>query len=176
MYSRSGQNLLHFQQTLLGLRHQRAVGELQNHLAIFFLGAPGVRGIAVRLLHLAEVDVGDLHLRFRRFRHVGEEGDEVLVLALRLRQGGSAAFLVPGVADGQLGAGNILGIGIGVDQRLQAEARDVVFAVLHRVIGAIEQAPCPAAWSRRWRSGSGLLALLPFSCCCWRAALCGTGV
>src|SRR5579862_408203 len=133
------QHLLHLQQTLLGLRDERTVGELQDHLAILFFGAQGVGGIAVRLLHLAEVDIGDLHLRLSRFGHVGEEGDEVLVLAFGLGHGGGAALGVPGVADGQLGARYILRIGVGVDERLQAEARDVVLAVLHSIQRAIEE-------------------------------------
>ena len=134
-----GQHLLHLQQPLLGLRHQRAVRKLHDELAILFFGAPGVGRIAVRLLHLLVMDVGDLHLRFRRLGHIGEEGDEVLVLAFGLRHGGGAAFLVPGIANRQLGAGHILRIGIGIDQRLQAQPGDIVLVVLHRIHGAVEQ-------------------------------------
>ena len=69
-----------------------------DHVPVLLLGALGVGVVAVRLLHLLVVDVADLHLRLGRFRRIGEEGDEVLVLGLGLGQGRGAALLEPTVA------------------------------------------------------------------------------
>ena len=133
------QDLLRLAQALLGARHQCGVGELLDHQPVFLLGALGVGWIAVRLLHLHVVDVGDLHLRFGGFGLIGEEGDEVLVLGLRLLQRCCAAFLVPGIADGQLGAHLVLRFGIGVQQGLQIQAGHVELALLERGHGLVEQ-------------------------------------
>ena len=133
------QHFLHFQQTLLRLRHQLAVRILQNHLSIFVLGALGVRVIAIRLLHLLIMNVGDLQLRLRRFRHVGEEYLEVTVLLLRLRQSRGSTLRIPRVAHRQLGARDELRIRISVDQGLQRQPRHVEAIVPHGVHGLVEQ-------------------------------------
>ena len=85
------------------------------------------------------MDVGDLQLRFGRFRHVGKEDLEIAVFLLGLRQGSRAALGVPGIADRQLGAGNVFRIRIGVDQGLQGQARHVEAVVPHGVHGLVEQ-------------------------------------
>ena len=121
------------------MRDELAVGILHDHVAILFLCASRVGGIAIGLLHLFEMDVGHLHLRFCRFRHVGEEGFEVLVFDFCLLQGRRTAFGIPGIADRQLGACHVLGVRIGVDERLQRHARNIVLAMVHRVHGAVEQ-------------------------------------
>ncbi len=86
--------------------------------------------IAVRFFHLAVVRHGDLHLRVGGFIEEREEGDEVLVFDDGLLQARSAAFLVIGVADRQLGFGQIFAVRIGVDQGLQGQASGGVAAFL----------------------------------------------
>jgi hypothetical protein len=88
----------------------------------------GLGVVAVRNVHLLEVDVADAQLRFRGFGDVREEGDEVAILLLGLGEGRAAAFLVPGVGDGELGAHHVLRVGIGVEQGLEVEPADVVVA------------------------------------------------
>ena len=134
-----GQNFLYFAQALLGFLQKFAVGILQDHLPVFFLGAHRVRVVAIGLFHLLVVDVRDFQGSLGGFRHVRKEGAEILVLDFRLLESGGAAFGVPGISDGQLGAGDEFGIGIGVNQGLQRHACDVKAVVLHRVHGAVEQ-------------------------------------
>ena len=112
---------------------------MQNYLAILIFSALGVRVIAVGFLHLLVMDVGDLQLRFSRFRHVGEEDLEIVVFLLGLRQRGSSTFRIPGIADCQLGARDEFRIRIGVDQRLERQPRHVETIVPHRVHGLVEQ-------------------------------------
>src|SRR5205807_6586664 len=68
-----------------------------------------------------------------------EEGNEVLVFKFGLSQGRGAALGVPGIADLQLSASNVLRIGVGVDQGLQGHACHVEAVVLHGVHGTVEQ-------------------------------------
>ncbi len=145
------QHFLHLQQALLSLGYQLAVGELQDQIPVLILGALGVRVVAVRLFHLLILDVGNLQLRlsrFRhvgkerdvsRFRHVGKERDEVLVFLFGLRQGGRAAFGVPGIAYRQLGASDEFGIRISIDQSLQRDSGHVEAVMPHRVHGLVKQ-------------------------------------
>ena len=112
---------------------------MQDKLAVFVFGAARMRVITVRLFHLPVMDIGHFQLRFGGFRHVGEERYEVLVFNLRLRQRRAAALVVPGVANAQLGAGNVLRIRVSIDQRLQREPGDVVLAMAHGVHGAVEE-------------------------------------
>jgi hypothetical protein len=142
-----GENFLHFAETLLGARDERRVGELLEHGAVFLLGMDGILRIAVRLFHLLEVDVADLHLRLGGLRRIGEEGDEVLVFGFGLGERGGATLLEPGIADEQLGAHGELGIRVGVEQGLEVEARHVVLAMLHGVVWPCRRAPCRAASS-----------------------------
>ena len=81
------QNLLHIAQLLLGARNQRGIRKHVDHGPVFLLRIQRVGVVAVGLLHLLVVDVAHLHLCFGRFRRVGEEGDEVVVLRLGLGQG-----------------------------------------------------------------------------------------
>src|SRR5580658_9425242 len=114
-----GEDFLHFEQPLLAFGdHFLVVGILQDQVAILIFRALGVGVVAVRFFHLLVLDVGDLELRLGRFRHVGEEGFKVAVFLLGLGQRGGATLGVPGVTDRQFGAGDELGVGIGVDQRL----------------------------------------------------------
>ena len=115
------------------------IGKLLEHGAVFLLGMDGILRIAVRLFHLLEVDVADLHLGLGGLRSVGEEGDEVLVFRFGLGEGGGATFLEPGVADGELGAHAVLGVPIGIEQGLEVEAGDVVLAMLHGDHGLVEE-------------------------------------
>ena len=133
------QDFLDVAELLLGLGNKFAIGILQNKLAIFFLGAARVRGITIGLLHLLEMDVGHLHLRFCRFRHVREKGLKILIFDFGLLQRSSTAFGIPGVPNRQLGARHELGIGIGIDKRLQRHACNVVLAMVHRVHGTVEE-------------------------------------
>src|SRR5581483_121551 len=126
-------------QALLGFGDQLAVRVLLDEIAIFLFRTRGMREVAIGLLHLAIMDVGDLELGFRRFRHVREEGLEVLVFVFGLCERGGATFGVPRVANRQLGASDKLGIWISVDEGLQREARDVVLAGFHRLHGAVEE-------------------------------------
>ena len=134
-----GQNFLHFAETLFGARDERRIRELLQHGAVFLLGVDGILRIAVRLFHLLEVDVADLHLRLSGFRSVGEEGDEVLVFRFGLGKRGRATLLEPGIAHQQLGAHREFGVRIGVQQGLEVEAGHVVLAMLHGVVGLVEQ-------------------------------------
>ena len=99
----------------------------------------GILRIAVRLFHLLEIDVADLHLRLGGLRRIGEEGDEVLVFGFGLGKRGGATLLEPGIADEQLGAHGELGVRVGVEQGLEVEASHVVLAMLHGVVGLVEE-------------------------------------
>ncbi len=89
----------------------------------------GLRVIAVRLVHLPEINVADAHLRLRGLRRVGEEHAEVRILRLGLGQRRRAALLVPAIRDRQLGAHLVLRVGIGIQQRLQVQPRHIVVAL-----------------------------------------------
>ncbi len=83
--------------------------------------------------------MADLLLRFGGLFHGGIEQDEVLVLGFGLSQTGGAAFPIPTVGDGELGLGQELALIVGIDQRVERDARDFVAAVFDVVDGAIEQ-------------------------------------
>ena len=102
------QNFLHFQQPLLGLRHQLTVGELENHFAILILGACRMGIVAIGFLHLLEVDVRNLQLRFCCLRHVRKESLKIAVFLFRLRHSSRPAFRIPGICQRQFGAGHEL--------------------------------------------------------------------
>ena len=114
----------------------RVVGD---HAAVLFLGVESLRVVAVGLVHLAEVDVADAHLGLGGLGSVGEEDAEVAVLALGLGERGGAAFLVPAIRDGELGAHLVLRIGIGVEHGLEVEAADVEVALLDGDLGLVEE-------------------------------------
>src|SRR6201996_6352083 len=80
--------------------------------------------------------IRDLYLCVRRFRQEREENFEVLVGLDRLRHVGRSALFIVGVGDRQLGLGQILGIGVGVNQRLEAQAPDFLAAFLDVLHGA----------------------------------------
>ena len=85
------------------------------------------------------MDVGDLQLRFGRLRHVGEEDFEIVVLLLGLCQSRGATFRVPGIADSQFGASDVLRIWVRVNQSLQSEPRHVEAVMPHGVHSFVEQ-------------------------------------
>ncbi len=51
----------------------------------------------------------------------------------------ASALCVPGIGHRQLGAGDVLRVGIGIDQGLQSDSRHVEAVVLHRIHGPVEQ-------------------------------------
>ena len=106
---------------------------------VLALGVLGIGVIAVRLFHLLVVDVAHLHLRFGRLGSVGEEGDEVLVFGLGLRQRRRAALLEPAIAHRQFGAHPVLGVRIGIEHGLQVEPRHVEAALLHSQHRLVEE-------------------------------------
>src|ERR1035441_7899841 len=134
-----GQHFLNVAQLLLRQGSELAVGELGHELLAFLLGAEGVHGVAVGLVHLLVVDVADLFLGFGGLFHGGIEQDEVLILGFGLRQSVTAAFAEPGVGDGQLGLGQIFAGVVGVDEVLQQQARDFETGVLDIVDGLVKQ-------------------------------------
>ncbi len=79
-------HFLNLAQALLRLLSELAVGELDEQLLELVLSAEGVGTVAVRLLHLLVVDHRHLQLGLDCLLHVREEGDEVMVLGLRLGQ------------------------------------------------------------------------------------------
>ncbi len=95
--------------------------------------------VAVRLLHLLVIDVGHLHLRLGRFGGGREEGDEILVFGLGLRQSRRTALFEPGVAHRQLGAHPVLRLGIGVQHGLQIQPGHIEPALLQRDHGLVEE-------------------------------------
>ncbi len=123
-------NLLHLAQPLLRLRNQCRLRELLQHQPVLLLRMDRLRIVAVGLVHLPEVDVTHTHLGLGSFRSVGEEGDEVLVLALGLRQRGSSALAVPAVSNRQLRLHLVLRVRIGVQHRLQIQTGDVEVSLL----------------------------------------------
>src|ERR1019366_7440177 len=134
-----GQHFLNVAQLLLRQGSELALGELGHELLAFLLGAEGVHGVAVGLVHLLVVDVADLFLGFGGLFHGGIEQDEVLILGFGLRQSVTAAFAEPGVGDGQLGLGQIFAGVVGVDEVLQQQARDLETGVLDIVDGLVKQ-------------------------------------
>jgi hypothetical protein len=133
------QNLLHIAQLLLGLGRELAIGILQQQLAALVLGADGVHGVAIRLVHLLVMDIANPFLGLRGFLHVRIEQLEVLVFGFGLRQTMRAAFAEPTVGNGQLGFGQILAAVVGVDERLQGQPRDLIAAMLYIVDGPVEK-------------------------------------
>jgi hypothetical protein len=85
-----GEDFLNFHQTNFCFGNELAFGKLEDQVAILIFGATGVSEVAIRLFHFLIVNVGDLKLCFGRLRHVGEEGDEVFVFDLGLRQRGGS--------------------------------------------------------------------------------------
>ena len=77
------------------------------------------------------------HLGFCSFRSIGEEDAEVSILRFSLGEGRGAAFLVPGVRDGELGAHLILRVRVGVQHGLQIQAGDVKVALLDGDVGFV---------------------------------------
>ena len=115
------------------------VRELGQQVAALVVGAEGVRGVAVALIHQLKLHVADLLLGLGRFFHLRIEQNEVLVLRLGLREAVRAAFAEPAIGHQQLGLRQILAGVVGVHQRLQRETRALVAAVLHVIHGAVEQ-------------------------------------
>ncbi len=134
-----GDGFLNLTQTLLSAGRELAVGELHQQLAAFILGAQGMDGVAVRLLHLAEVNIANLVLRFGGFFQRRIEKDEVLVFGFGLRQPVRAALAEPGVGDGELGLGQEFTGVVGIDQRIERQPRDLVAASLNVLNGLVEQ-------------------------------------
>ena len=60
-------------------------------------------------------------------------------IGLGLGQRRRRAFLVPGFAHRQLGASNEFRVRISIDERLQGDTRNVMFALLHRLHGTVEE-------------------------------------
>src|SRR5581483_5368488 len=125
--------------TLFRFRKKFAVGILLDELLIFLFGAHSMGEVAVRLLHLLVVDVGDLELRLGGLGHVGEESLEIAIVGFGLCKSGAAAFGVPRIGFRKLGARDEFGIRIGVDQGLQNHPGLIEAVVLHLVHGAVEQ-------------------------------------
>ena len=74
------------------------LGNCDQNLAAFLLGAQRFIGIAIGLVHLLVMDLADLVLRFGGFLHGRIEQDEILVLGFRLSQAARAAFAIPASA------------------------------------------------------------------------------
>ena len=71
------------------------------------------------------MDLADLFLRLGGFFHGRIEQDEVLVLGFGLRQTRRAALAIPAIGDRQLRLGQIFALVVGVDERVQRDARDL---------------------------------------------------
>ena len=115
------------------------LGYLVSKIAAFLLRAQGIVGIAVGLLHLANMDLADFVLGFRRFFHGGIEQLEILVFGFGLRQALGAALPHPAIGDGQFGFGQIFAGIVGVDQRIQRQPGDFIAAFFDIVDGFVEQ-------------------------------------
>ncbi len=134
-----GDHFLDLAEHLLHLRHELAVGEPEQRIAALGLGLQCVDRIAVGFLHLLVVNLAYLLLGFHGLFHAREEGDEVLILGFGLGEGVGAALPVPTVGDGQLGFGDVLGVGIGVDEGLEGQPGDLEAAALDVADGPVEQ-------------------------------------
>ena len=135
-----GDHFLHLQEFLSCLRnHFWVVGILRDHFAIFLFGPHCMGEVAVGLLHLLIMDVGDFDRRFCGLRHIGEEGPEVFVFLLGLCKRGGASLGVPGIGQRQFGARDELRVRIGIDQRLHLKPGHVETVMLHRVHAAVKQ-------------------------------------
>ena len=133
------QHFLDVAQLLLSIGSELAVGELHQQLPAFIFGANGLLAVAVGLLHLLVMDVADLLLGLGSFFHGRIEEDKVLVFGFGLRPGVRAAFAVPAIRDRELGFRQKLAGVVGVDERIQRQARDFVAAALNIVDGLVKQ-------------------------------------
>ena len=134
-----GNHFLNFTKPLLSRRREFAVRKLNQQIAAFVLGAKGVVHIAVRLLHLPEMNHAHFLLCFGRFFQRGIEQNEVFILGFGLRQSVRAAFAEPAIGIRQLRFRQVLTGVVGVHQRLQRKPRHFIAAPLHVVDRFVEQ-------------------------------------
>ena len=109
-----GQNFLRLPQTALDARDQVAIRVFQQKLLKLRFGQLGLCQVAIGLSHQPEMRHPGAELRHRGFRRRREEGDEIFVLGLRLREPRDASLVVIRVRDGQLGFGKVFAVGISV--------------------------------------------------------------
>ena len=134
-----GQRFLNLPEKLLGFGNEGAVRKLNDQLPAFVFGPDGLARIAIRLLHLPNVNLADFLLRFGGFLHGGIEEDKVLVLGFGLSQTRRSALAIPTVGDRQLSFRQKLALIVGIDERVQSNPRDFKTAVFDVVDGFVEQ-------------------------------------
>ena len=130
---------MNFAQSVLPQRSELAVGELrQKQLALLFR-AEGVFVIAVRLFHLLVVDVADLLLRFGRLFERRIKEYEIFIFRLRLGHSVRTTFTEPAIGNCQLCLSQEFACIVGVHQRVERDARDLIPPAFDIGDGFIEQ-------------------------------------
>ena len=134
-----GFHFLNVTEQLLHTRRELGIRPLDQQLAALVFGAEGMLVVAIRLLHLAQMDRADLLLRFGGFLHGRVEQDEILVLRLGLRQAVGTAFAHPTVGDRQFGLRQEFAGVVGVDERVQRQPGHFVAATFDVGHGLVEE-------------------------------------
>ena len=133
------QNLLDFPETLFGLGSKRALGILLQESLEFVLRPLGLRTVSVRFGHLAVISHSHLHLGVRGLWIERKEDDEIFVAGDGLGEIGATAFLVVGVCDGELRFGQVIAVGVGINQGLKGKPAYLLTAVLNIVQSPLVQ-------------------------------------
>src|SRR6185437_2322784 len=120
---------------LFCLRNEGTLGIFRQERTKFLIRGFRLAIVAICFLHHAVMCHSNLHLRVLRFIEKREENDEVLIFLDSLGKIRGAALLVERIGYTKLGLGQVLAVGVGIDQGLKIQASfDVllVLDILHR--------------------------------------------